>query len=260
MATKKPICHYAGEVKELQSGDTLAFVPSGLGLGEQAAGYAYERDHDTYPVGSIQSSYGFESSSVANHAPSSGQPGGNPVHWNTVCFGSDMRLSQLAGQGYSENYGHYRVHYRNNHDATWTPWKWIPTFTGKTLLDVSASGNLLVGTLADNASGAKLQVNGGTCLGEASPSIKVKKLTGTTAATEGGVTSIAHGLDATKIIGVQVLVTMPTGVLTPSEYSFDVGKQHSFNVGALYLSVQNHPTNSENILSRPFTALITYEA
>jgi hypothetical protein len=51
-----------------------------------------------------------------------------------------------------------------------------------------------------------LEVNGYTKLGSDAPSIKVKKFTGTTAATESGFVIIAHGLDNSKILSVSVMV------------------------------------------------------
>ena len=106
--------------------------------------------------------------------------------------------------------------------------------------------------------GTNFGVGGYTALGTGAPSIKMKKLTGTTASTEGGSVNVAHGLTRTKILDVSVLVdtgsfTISPAYLTIAGYLFDV-LTTSTNI-----AVANDATNSENILSKAFTVLITYE-
>lgn len=130
-------------------------------------------------------------------------------------------------------------------------------------MTINSSGNLLIGTTTD--AGQKLQVAGNAYtsgysqLGESAPSIKMKKLTGTTASTEGGETAIAHGLTSSKIIGVQVFVAQGGGFGTSGNYQGASGYQYSWGFNITDMIVNLHPTNSENILSKPFTVLITYE-
>lgn len=102
-------------------------------------------------------------------------------------------------------------------------------------------------------------VNNYTQLGSDAPAIKFKKLTGTTAATEGAGVVIAHGLDRTKILTVDILVDDgalsigPGGAVSP-------GRVFTRQVSPFDVEVWTHTTDSENILSKPFTVLITYEA
>jgi hypothetical protein len=120
------------------------------------------------------------------------------------------------------------------------------------------AGNPIAWTTAmtlDNS--GKLTVNGFTKLGSDAPAIKYKKFTGTTASTEGGLVSIAHGLTQSKILSVQVLIT--SGNTYPPNYTFTNGYEYQVYFGGINIQVQNHATNSENILSKPFTVLVAYE-
>jgi hypothetical protein len=95
----------------------------------------------------------------------------------------------------------------------------------------------------------------------AAPGIKMVKLTGTTDAAEAGTTSIAHGLDMAKILDVSVIVYGAANRFTAG-YNHPGNAGHEFNVALTATNVQitNHSTNSENILGKALTCLITYEA
>jgi hypothetical protein len=105
--------------------------------------------------------------------------------------------------------------------------------------------------------------NGFTKLGNDAPSIKMKKLTGTTASAQGGTITVAHGLTASKIISINALVqygaaghyTMP-GDLTAGYQFYAYSDTTNIN---LRLGGGEHTGSSANILSKPFTVLITYE-
>jgi hypothetical protein len=99
-----------------------------------------------------------------------------------------------------------------------------------------------------------------TVLG-AGPAIKMKKLTGTTDGAEGGITNVAHGLTQSKIISFQTLVThsaAPDGSV-PAGYTRNAGYEFNESLYDGGVSIENSATNSENILSKSFTVLITYE-
>ncbi|MEZ2278093.1 MAG: hypothetical protein ACBR12_14405 [Microcoleus sp.] len=91
--------------------------------------------------------------------------------------------------------------------------------------------------------------------------IKVKRITGITGSTQGGFSTVAHGLTGDKIVGyISKVVHLPNGgvgsdfdVAAPG-YSYDCSHN-----GANFV-VNNHPTNSANILSKPFSILIFYIA
>jgi hypothetical protein len=112
-----------------------------------------------------------------------------------------------------------------------------------------------------NTWSAKQTFSDYTALGESSPAIKMKKLTGTTNVAEGGSTAVAHGLTQSKIISFQTLVThsaSPEGAV-PAGYTANAGYEFSESLYDGYVSIENSATNSANILSKAFTVLITYE-
>lgn len=98
-----------------------------------------------------------------------------------------------------------------------------------------------------------------TKLGSDAPAIKTKKLTGTTAATEGGNTSVAHGVTASKILSVILLIEFNTSQFLHVESTRIAGYQAHFQIDSVNINVYNHATNSENILSKPFRLLVIYE-
>jgi len=86
------------------------------------------------------------------------------------------------------------------------------------------------------------------------------RLTGTTASSEGGAVTVAHGVTVGKIISVTSLVWVSTSNAITSSHTWDVGRQYDISVAGPSVYVLNHATNSENILSKPFTIWLTYEA
>jgi len=107
--------------------------------------------------------------------------------------------------------------------------------------------------------GVTVKGSGYIQLGDAAPAIKMKKITGTTASTEGEDVSVEHGIGTNKIISMTVKVVEADGYGFFPEYSFTAGYQFStyFNGSVVY--VINHATNSENILSKPFVITIFFE-
>jgi hypothetical protein len=91
------------------------------------------------------------------------------------------------------------------------------------------------------------------------PGVKIKVLTGTTAATQGGSVNIAHGLSILKIISVNVLVNYANSwLISPSESS--AGFSFGYSTSIYVVQVTNHPTNSANILSSPVIVTVIYTA
>lgn len=102
-------------------------------------------------------------------------------------------------------------------------------------------------------------ISGFTNLGTAAPKIKMKKLTGTSAAAQNAWVNVAHGLTLAKIISVNIIMTIPGFVNLPPSYTFQSGYQYDYQVAAANIVVINSVTNSANILSKAFTILIVYE-
>jgi hypothetical protein len=91
------------------------------------------------------------------------------------------------------------------------------------------------------------------------PGIKIKVLTGTTAATQGGLAGYAHNIGSVKVVSVYVMVKSASDELIPSGHQQRPGCQFDFvENGMAGVYIYNHPTNSYNILSKPFTVTIIY--
>ena len=97
---------------------------------------------------------------------------------------------------------------------------------------------------------------GGTAGGH--PAIKMKVLEGTTAATQGGTTTVSHGIASNKIISVNVLVEWLTGNFIPNNNSVNLGFSFDYYVQTSDIGIYNNPTNSASILSKPFKVTIFY--
>lgn len=105
---------------------------------------------------------------------------------------------------------------------------------------------------------AKLEINGYAMLGSDAPKIKVKKLTGTSAAVGASVT-IVHGLTKSKIIGAQALVSNNTGNRIPPNFTSVGNHEFDFFIDTDNVHVYCISGNSSNIDNNALTVLITYE-
>ncbi|MBI2721529.1 MAG: hypothetical protein HYX39_05090 [Bacteroidetes bacterium] len=121
-------------------------------------------------------------------------------------------------------------------------------------------GNVGIGTTAPTA---QLEVNQFTKLGSSAPAIQMIKLTGTSAATQGGSASIVipASIATTKILSITVMVqwnNTPGDWIQPG-YTINSGYEFNwYNIGnSLYVTNKN--ATSANILSKPIQVLITYE-
>ena len=113
-----------------------------------------------------------------------------------------------------------------------------------------------------NTNGGNVNIGGYTKLGGTAPSIKMLKLTGTTAATDGGNVDIAHGLNQSKILSISVLVlaaVFTSSHLFPANFSQAPGYNFSWREALGNIRVNNTTGNCANILSTPIRILITYE-
>lgn len=139
----------------------------------------------------------------------------------------------------------------------------VQTAFNNTLYDrvtVTKDGNVGIGTTSPTpTTSGSLDVHGYTCLGDGAPAIKIKKLTGTTASSEGTATSIAHGITASKIISISGLVFYAASTAVPPGYTNTAGYEYYISATSSNIDVENHATNSENILSKALTITIIYE-
>jgi hypothetical protein len=90
------------------------------------------------------------------------------------------------------------------------------------------------------------------------PGIKVKVLTGTTAATQGGAVFVAHGVNPSKIISLITLVSWSTNSYIPPSHNLNPGYFFEVYSSATQIAIHNSATNSANILSKPLTITIIY--
>lgn len=129
---------------------------------------------------------------------------------------------------------------------------------------LTADGNLIIADTASDGYG-KLQANGNVSLrgytrlgGSTAPAIKQKKITGTTAAAQGGTVDVAHGLNESKIIAVTALVYDGTNHFPP-RFVFYATREYDVYTGGGSVVIALSAANSSNILSKAFKVLITYE-
>jgi hypothetical protein len=122
---------------------------------------------------------------------------------------------------------------------------------------IAANGNVGIGTAAPTSA---LEVNGFTKLGSSAPAVRMLKLTGTTAGTEGGFVDLPHGITGSKILGVEVLIEYAPGNWISDNYMLNPEYQANYVVNATNIRLLNHVSSSGSILSKPVKILITYEA
>lgn len=103
------------------------------------------------------------------------------------------------------------------------------------------------------------EINNFTKLGATAPSVKMIKLTGTTAATQGTQTPIPHGLTSSKILSVNVLVDYAAGASVPPSYNGSTGYEYDYFINSTSIVVWPKSGNSANILSKAIRILVTYE-
>jgi hypothetical protein len=91
------------------------------------------------------------------------------------------------------------------------------------------------------------------------PGVKMKVLEGTTAATQGGIVSIPHGVAHLKITSVSIMVLFMNKWI-PHSYTLNANYQFNFVVDSTNIIVANFPENSAGILSKPLIITIIYTA
>lgn len=88
-------------------------------------------------------------------------------------------------------------------------------------------------------------------------SVKWKKLTGTTAAAQGGSTIVNHGLNAATIVSASIVIFYAaTSGVTAGEIA--AGYKAAVNFDNVKFTVTLDATSSGSILSKPFTIMVQY--
>jgi hypothetical protein len=96
-------------------------------------------------------------------------------------------------------------------------------------------------------------------LGTDAPAVKMRKYTTTSAATQGGSVSVAHGLNVVKILAVDVLLEYAANAWIHPSYDNAAGYTFSVIANATNIVIINQAANSANILTKAVKILITYE-
>ncbi len=133
------------------------------------------------------------------------------------------------------------------------------TGNGATLSTLYTNGNFKIGSGFVGPEPAKLTVTGYTKLGLNAPAIKTKTFTGNTASAQNQGTSFTHGLTASKILSIKVMVNLGAAGNVAENYTTSSGYQVGVSFENTLVYVWNSPTNSVNILNKPFIVTITYE-
>ncbi len=122
---------------------------------------------------------------------------------------------------------------------------------------IATDGKVGIGTATPTS---ELEVNGFTKHGTNAPAIKQIEFTGTTATTEGAFVDIAHGLTASKIMDVRVLIEYTAGNWITTGYTINPEYLADYVIGATNIRLYNHNGSSGSILSKPVKILVTYKA
>jgi hypothetical protein len=117
-------------------------------------------------------------------------------------------------------------------------------------------GNVTASALSSTGNAS---VDGFTVLGNGNTGLKCKIVTGTTAASEGGSTTVNHGLTASKIVSISGLVFYASDAAMTPAFTTIAGYQYDIDFGASVLVLRLSATNSENILSKSFTFTVWYK-
>ena len=124
-------------------------------------------------------------------------------------------------------------------------------------VDIGSCKDILSATLIDDKIAEVL--NDYVAIGSGAPSIKMKKLTGTTGSSEGDATTIAHGLTLSKIIGYHILVDNASGNKIPPAFTSVAEFEYDGFIDGTNVNIHLHATNSGSIKSKAISVLITYE-
>jgi hypothetical protein len=223
-----------------------------MGRSTTASGYG------STAMGQIAKASGFASTAMGQQTTASGDYS-TAMGSNTVASGKNsiaMGFETVAQAFSSISIGRYNDRVLSSNEYSWIATDPLLIIgNGRHFYEPS---NALVVYKNGNT-----DINGYTRLGnetEAAPSIKMKKLTGTSGSTQAGSVFIPHGLNRAKIIGVQVLLTYGTNVADiPSGYNDVPGYEYNWQVNNNDVWIINKNENSANILSKPIRILITYE-
>ena len=126
-------------------------------------------------------------------------------------------------------------------------------------MTVLRNGNVGIGNTTETlAPNARLVVDGFTRLGNTAPAIKMLEVTGVTANGQGGSSTATHGLNASKILKLEIYVEV-SGQFIPPHYKHNPTLEYDYYFDATNIYILNSASNSSGLLSKPLKILITYK-
>lgn len=212
-------------------------------------GFTFVRDYSgNVGIGVTPSAWGASQDAlqIGPNGALRGDTGSAGLAMNIYFDGTDWRyLNTAAAANYWQSAGAHT-------------WHAVISGTAGNVATLVQTANL--SAAGDFTPAGSLSIPGFSTLGTGAPSVKMKKLTGTTAATEGSTVTVAHGLTASKILSVDVIVDDGAGTYIKQNVTEFIGREFNVYFNATNVFVRNHGTNSENLLSKAFSVLVTYEA
>ncbi len=134
------------------------------------------------------------------------------------------------------------------------------TYAADLFLNDVSTGNVRVGTTSNSSN---LVVSGYTRLGElTAPSIKMKKLTGTTGANSGDVIEIGHGIvNASKILAIDIHVNYSGNSWVEPNYQYGTSSiRFMYTYDNNNITIKNALTSEGSaITNKPIVILVTYQ-
>ena len=110
--------------------------------------------------------------------------------------------------------------------------------------------------------GGNQHIGGFTSLGgvpSGHPAVKMLQLSGTTGASQGTVTNVAHNLTLSKIVGIQVFLKIDSGYFIPPGFTEVGGYLYTWSIYVLNFNLRLSGSSSASILSKEFEVLIFYK-
>lgn len=110
--------------------------------------------------------------------------------------------------------------------------------------------------------GGNQHIGGFTSLGgvpSGHPAVKMLQLSGTTGASQGTVTNVAHNLNLSKIVGIQVFLKIDSGYFIPPAFTEVAGYLYTWSIYLLNFNLRLSGSSSASILSKEFEVLIFYK-
>ncbi|WP_377478907.1 MAG: hypothetical protein P2A85_09165 [Microcoleus anatoxicus] len=193
----------------------------------------------------------FASTVITNGALSVSNPAGK-------CFFDHNGVSAARFQAWGPSTTSYGLYVFNQHYSDGTG--------GRNALIGNENGTWNIGATTNtdaslNTVNGSLRTTGFTTLGD-NVGIKVKRLTGVTAATQGASVTVPHGLTGSKIEGWLLKIThnINSGASEATDYIIGGGYSVDCSHNSASFIVTNSAASSTQILSKPYTILVFYTA